>query len=313
MLSYTPTISSWYEISIKALPLDVPIISEFLSSISPNGIAIEPAIEILSDIDFGFTYRNEPSTIHAYLERPFTPKERVNFRKKLNALPLTTTIPRIRYRLTKDSDWANEWKKYYKIEYIGENIIICPSWIEYQPSDSEIKITLDPGIAFGTGQHPTSQLCLIALEKYIQKEDTVIDLGCGSGILAIGAIMCGAKSVYALDIDENVIEVTIENTKINHLMPKIQAAHGTLGLNWPDQFPQQSSLADLIISNISTNTILELIPLIKDTLKYEGLTILSGFTNDHMQEIIAKLKHHNLKIIDTSSDTNWTCIVAAKN
>ena len=193
MLSNVSSTSSWFEISIKATPSDAPVISEFLSTLSTHGITIEPAIEILADIDFGFTYLNEPSIIRAYIERPFTTKERVNFRKRLNTLPLTAKIPRIHYRIIENDDWSNEWKKYYKIEHIGENIVICPSWIEYQPSHSETKITLDPGAAFGTGQHPTSQLCLIALEKYIQKQDTLIDLGCGSGILSIGAIMFGAK------------------------------------------------------------------------------------------------------------------------
>jgi len=312
LLSNVSSTFSWFEISIKSTPSDVPIISEFLSSISTNGVTIEPAIEILADVDFGFTYRNEPSIIRAYVEKPFTTRERVSFRKMLNALPITAKIPRIHYRIIENDDWANEWKKYYKIEHIGENIVICPSWIKYQPRYSETKITLDPGAAFGTGQHPTSQLCLIALERYTQKQDTIIDLGCGSGILSIGAIMFGAKSAYALDIDKNVIDITIKNSKINYTHPKIQAAHGTLGPSWPDQFPQQSSLADIIIANISTNTILELTAPIKDALKNEGLAILSGFINDHLPEIKSKLEQLNFEIIDTLSDSNWTCLVAVK-
>ena len=303
---------SWFEISIKASSSDTPIISEFLANISTNGVTIEPAIQILDDLDFGFTYLNELSTIRAYIEKPYTTAERVNFRKRLNALPLTAKIPRISYRVIQNDDWSNEWKKYYKIEFIGEHIVVCPSWIEYQPNNSETKITLDPGAAFGTGQHPTIQLCLISLERYVQKYNTVIDIGCGSGILSIGAILLGAEKAFALDIDKNAIQITLENSKMNHTNSKIQAAHGTLGHNWPEQFPEQSELADIAIANISTNTILKLVSLIKSALKNEGLAILSGFIKDSLPEINAQLEQHNFKIIDTLDHDDWTCIIAIK-
>tara|TARA_B100000029_G_scaffold516367_1_gene629142 strand:- start:12097 stop:13038 length:942 start_codon:yes stop_codon:yes gene_type:complete len=312
LLSNTANVSSWFEISIQANPKDVPVICDFLSNISTNGMTIEPAIELLTDIDFGYTYLDKPSTIRTYTEKPFTSKERINFRKKLNQLTLSAKIPRIQYRIIENHDWSNEWKKYYNIQHVGKNIVICPSWLKYQPRKNEKKITLDPGAAFGTGQHPTSQLCLIALEKHLQKQNTVIDLGCGSGILSIGAIFFGAKSIYALDIDAKVIQVTIENAKKNHTLSKIQVAKGTLGNHWPDQFPSQASLADILIANISTNTILDLTVLIKNALKNEGLAILSGFINEHTHEIQTKLKQLNFKIVDTLSDSGWTCIVAMK-
>ena len=128
----------------------------------------------------------------------------------------------------KESDWANEWKKYYKPTKIGKKIVVKPSWEEYKQEEGDLIIELDPGMAFGTGTHETTSMCIRELENYVDDTKTVFDIGCGSGILAIAAAKLGAKEVVAGDLDEVAVKVSKENCEINHVSDKVTVKHGSL-------------------------------------------------------------------------------------
>ena len=177
-----------------------------------------------------------------------------------------------------NQDWSKKWKEKWTVTHVTDKIAVVPSWLEYHPQKDEITITLDPGCAFGTGTHQTTQLCMKALEKYLKKGDSVADIGTGSGILAILAKKLGAKEVYGCDNDETVIEVCKENAVINNV-------------------------SDIVFE---LNTADKLI------LKTGGLMSLSGILDEKKDMVLDAIKRENLEIIDTLSQDQWISFVVKK-
>ena len=150
-----------------------------------------------------------------------------------------------------EEDWSNAWKKYYHPVRVGEHLVVCPSWEEYQPQQSDVMLTLNPGMAFGTGTHDTTRLCMELLEKYITPEDSVLDVGCGSGILAITAALLGAKEIKGCDIDEVAVKVAGENAALNKVADRIAFHKGDLTSQVEGSF-------QLICANIVADVIIRL-------------------------------------------------------
>jgi len=152
-----------------------------------------------------------------------------------------------------DESWAENWKNYWEVQKIGERTVICPSWLEYEPKDDEIKISLDPGSAFGTGTHPTTRLCIRELEKYVQESFVVSDVGCGSGILSIAAKKLGAQDVSGVDIDPDSVRVSDENAEINST--NCDFSEGT-AYDIKGQY-------DIVVANILAHVIVDIMPELK--------------------------------------------------
>jgi len=170
--------------------------------------------------------------------------------------------------MVKEEDWANEWKKYFKPVRVGKNIMIKPTWEAAVLQEGDLVIEIDPGMAFGTGTHPTTVLCLEALEKYVQPEQLVYDIGTGSGILAVAAAKLGAE-VQAGDIDSLAVRIAKENISLNKVEDRVKVEAGDLGEVFIDQ-------ADIVIANIIADVIIELLPQLPSLLKPGGLFIASG-------------------------------------
>lgn len=147
-----------------------------------------------------------------------------------------------------EEDWANEWKNYYKPTKIGQKIVVKPTWEEYEAKDSDLIIELDPGMAFGTGTHETTSMCIRELEKYVKPDSKVFDIGCGSGILAIAAAKLGAKDVLAVDLDEVAVKVAKENIQLNKVEDSVNALHGNL-------MEVVNDKADIVVANIIADII----------------------------------------------------------
>lgn len=205
--------------------------------------------------------------------------------------------------LIEDESWAENWKKYWDVQKIGNRTVICPSWLEYEPKDGEFKITLDPGCAFGTGTHPTTRLCVRALEEYVFEDCTLADIGCGSGILAIEGKLLGAGDVIGVDIDEDSIVVSNENAHINNVVCDFSV--GTI------KDVQHSY--DVVVANILANVIVDIMPDLKRITKPDGVVILSGIIEEKAQDVKNAMEKSGIVLvsetIEAGNGENWVCLV----
>lgn len=201
-----------------------------------------------------------------------------------------------------EEDWANSWKAYYKPIRIGKRFLIKPSWEEVAPEPEDLVLELDPGMAFGTGTHATTSLCLEALEELVKPGMKVYDLGTGSGILAIAAAKLGA-SVEAIDIDSVAVKVAQENVKINGVEEKVQVRQGDLASTLSEE-------GDLVIANIIADVILILLPDLKGILRADGEFLASGIISHRLKDVEEGMKKHGLEIIETREDSGWILIRA---
>lgn len=218
----------------------------------------------------------------------------------LNISPGTVT-----HRMVNENDWADEWKKYYKVSKISDRITIKPTWEEYDPSPGEKVIELDPGMAFGTGTHPTTALCIHLLEQALTPGDRVIDVGCGSGVLSIVAGKLGAEHVLALDLDPLAVEKTRENVETNHLSGVIEAREG-------DLLKGVGQTADLVVANILAEIIVLLVHDLPRVLKPGGAFIASGIIEEKAKWVEASLLDAGLEVLETKHQDGWVAILAKK-
>jgi ribosomal protein L11 methyltransferase len=203
-----------------------------------------------------------------------------------------------------DEQWATAWKKHWHPQKIGSKIVICPSWEKYDLAKDEILIHLDPGSAFGTGTHPTTRLCIMALEKYIKPEHSVADIGTGSGILAISALKLGAGKLIGVDNDASVINVAKDNAQKNGVLSQTDFFHGSAS-DVNGQF-------DIVIANILHNIIVDIMEDLCKLIKPHGMIILSGIIKEKEQFVLDSTIFQGLKHIETLYEDNWCGIVLKK-
>ena len=201
-----------------------------------------------------------------------------------------------------DEDWQDEWKKYFHTVNITDNIVIKPSWDEYEPSDNEIVVEIDPGLAFGTGTHETTSLCVEFLEKYAQNKKKLLDIGCGSGILMLIGKKLGVEKVVGIDIDEKVNDVVLENFSKNGINDNFQVIIGNLVDDVNEKY-------DLVVSNILVDVLEKLLEDIEKILEKNATVIFSGILNEKEEAFLKKAKNYNLKQIDRKEKNNWVSLV----
>ena len=201
-----------------------------------------------------------------------------------------------------DEDWQDEWKKYFHTVNITDNIVIKPSWDEYEPSDNEIIVEIDPGLAFGTGTHETTSLCVEFLEKYAKNKKKLLDIGCGSGILMLIGKKLGVEKVVGIDIDEKVNDVVLENFSKNGINDNFQVIIGNLVDNVNEKY-------DLVVSNILVDVLEKLLEDIEKALEKGAIVIFSGILNEKEEAFLKKAKNYNLKQIDRKDKNNWVSLV----
>ena len=203
-----------------------------------------------------------------------------------------------------NQDWSQKWKEHWKPTKASEHVVICPSWEECSKKDDEILITLDPGSAFGTGTHATTQLCIRAIEKYIKHGDEVADIGTGSGILAITAIKFGASHAIGIDNDPLVIDVAKDNAQINGVFNKIDFAYGTA-----DSLTEQY---DFVCANILHNILAEIMGDLKKIMKPQAKMVMSGILDEKKQIVLDAINEHQLKVVEIIQQEQWVAIVVQK-
>ena len=202
----------------------------------------------------------------------------------------------------KTEDWSQKWKEKWDVTHVTDKIAVVPDWIDYKPKENEVIIKLEPGCAFGTGTHQTTQLCMKALEKYMNKGDKVADIGMGSGILSILAKKLGATSVYGCDTDDTVIEVAKENAKKNNV-------EATFELGSADKINDKF---DFVCANILHFVLAEIMGDLKNLMKTGALMSLSGILDEKKQMVIDAYEKENLELVEEIHQDQWTSFVVKR-
>lgn len=212
---------------------------------------------------------------------------------------------------TEDKDWINNWKEFFKPFRVDESIVIKPTWEEYSSeNETDLVIEIDPGIAFGTGSHETTKLCILGLKKYMLPESKVLDVGCGSGILSIFALKSGAKSVVGTDIDPNAITAAYENADVNNISPDVLKIRK--GNIIEDQELQQEvgfHQYDIVVANILADVIIPLSSMIRKHIKHGGLFISSGIIHTKRKEVEESILANGFQIVEIKAIGEWVSIV----
>lgn len=217
-------------------------------------------------------------------------------------------FPELSTAFVEDSDWENNWREYYKPIEVGEKLVVVPEW-EEAPADGRVPLVLDPGLIFGTGSHATTRMCLAALEKYASPGKRVLDLGCGSGILGIGALLLGCGSCLGVDIDPKAPDVVMHNAALNGIGPERMTA-------WAGDILGDASLRarigegyELVLANIVADVIIPLSGMVQQFMSKDGIFICSGIIENRWPETAETLKANGLEILDHRSEEEWHCFV----
>jgi len=210
-------------------------------------------------------------------------------------------------RIVAAEDWAEAWKEHFHVERYGERIVVVPSWREYARQAGDVVLTLDPGMAFGTGQHETTRMCLEALEHAVRAGARVLDVGCGSGILSIAASKLGASEVCAVDVDPVCVKVTTENASVNGVT--LHVARGSMGTAWPFEELAEGRF-DVVVANIIARAIVDMAGHLAAALTAAGRLIVSGVIAEREAEVVRELQAQALRIESARAMGEWRCIEA---
>ena len=204
-----------------------------------------------------------------------------------------------------DADWENNWKQFYKPMEIGDRLIVIPEWESAGVPEGRVALRLNPGLTFGTGSHATTRLCLTALEKHVRGGETVLDLGCGSGILSIAALRLGAESAFACDIDEKCVDVAYENAALNGIGKDRYTVRWGNVLTDAALRQEMGAGYDIVVANIVADVIMGLSPHVRPFLKPGGLFLCSGIIDDRAAEVLEKLKADGWDVFEQRSSEGW--------
>ena len=212
-----------------------------------------------------------------------------------------------------EDDWSEAWKQHYKPFKLGEKIVIVPVWEEYHPADGEIVFRIDPGHVFGTGQHQSTALCIEMLEKYVTKGANVLDIGCGSGILAITALLLGGNHANAVDIDPSAMKVCLTNADLNSIPSEnfaVYAGNIITDEKLRSQLGLRQHKYNIITANIIADVIIQITPIVKESLAKDGIFIASGIIKDRHDDVLKALAKDGFAVVETAVHDEWVAIAA---
>ena len=305
----------WTEVQIRIPTADTDRAAAIANMVVPYGIYIEDYSDLeqgareiahIDLIDEELLSRNrEYSCIHIYISPEENPAEAVLFLQErfaaegIVAEVVTDTVC--------EQDWANNWKKYFKPLPVGEKLLIRPTWETVDDTENRAVLSIDPGMAFGTGGHDTTRMVLETIERVVTPETDVLDVGCGSGILSIAALLLGARSAVGVDIDALAVKMAVENGAINGMEPPRYV------MRQGDLVEQSSGQYDLIVANIVADAIIALSRNIPPFLKAGGLYIVSGIIDTRETEVVAALTACGFTIRERHEHGGWLCFVCGKD
>lgn len=302
----------WLALSVQVHPEAVESVSELLRRYSSDGVVIEEPFELTEDgQDYRILY-GQPVKVHAYI--PIDGQEEVTRQQIEQGLWHLSSlgahfVGELQTCIVNEEDWANAWKDYYHVTHIGHNLVICPSWREYTPKQHEVVMTLDPGMAFGTGIHPTTRMCLEQVEQRVRSGMHILDVGTGSGILALAAAKLGAMHVDALDNSSVAVESAIANVAMNNLSDRIKVVLGVLDTEEAERMAERY---DLVLANIIAQVIGSIAPYLVQVLAPQGLLVVSGIIEARRSNAEEPLLESGLKLVEEVKIDDWLALVYAK-
>jgi ribosomal protein L11 methyltransferase len=322
---------NWHEITVKTTEEATEMVTYYLRELGALGLSIEDSSINFKKMDTSLGQFAEfplndlaigRAVIKAYFENSTSIQSILDELQtsvaSLDEFEIDTGNPEYAVSIVDDEDWANVWKQYFKPFAISDRIVVKPVWETYEASEQQLILEIDPGMAFGTGTHATTALCVRALEKVIVGREHVVDIGTGSGILAIAAVKLGAGHVLALDLDPVSVASAAYNASHNQLQDQITVLHSDLlqvitshqadrsvhlGINLPVQ---------IVVANILAEVIVTFTVDVFRILQPGGLYITSGIIQGKAEMVIASLTAHGFEIIDRQEDSNWVALIARK-
>lgn len=309
---------NWIEITIHTTNEASEIVESILLDYGSTGVAIEDPTTLEENLhdDFGTIVELSPTDypevgviVKGYINELNFDDETFNrFKDELEQLGKNINIGeffKIETTTIQDSDWENSWKDYFDILNIGEKFVIVPTWREYENEEDKYVINIDPGMAFGTGGHETTSLCIKNLEKYVKPHDNVIDVGCGSGILSIAASYLTDGNLKAVDLDKLAVDVSRENFALNNLENRIEVEEASL-------LTKETKKYDVIVANILAHIIELMLEDAYKLLEDGGYFITSGIIKDKKDELLEKMLKQGFKLVEETSDNEWYSFVVTK-
>ena len=309
---------NWIEITIHTTNEASEIVESILLDYGSTGVAIEDPTTLEENLhdDFGTIVELSPTDypdvgviIKGYInELNFDDETFTRFKGELEQLGQNINIGeffKIETTTIKDSDWENSWKDYFDILNIGEKFVIVPTWREYENEENKYVINIDPGMAFGTGGHETTSLCIKNLEKYVKPHDNIIDVGCGSGILSIAASYLTDGEIKAVDLDKLAVDVSRENFALNNLENRIVVEEASL-------LTKETKKYNVIVANILAHIIELMLDDAYKLLEDGGYYITSGIIKDKKDELLEKMLERGFKLVEETSDNEWYSFVVTK-
>ena len=304
---------NWTEITVKVPQKDTELAAAIANMTVPYGIYIEDYSDLeekaeeiahINLIDESLIAKDRTSSIiHIYISEEDNALEAVEFLKeRLTAEKINCEVGSIGVN---DNDWNENWKKYFHTIEVGEKLAIVPSWEEYENKDNRTVLSIDPGAAFGTGTHATTSLCLELLQKYVNDNVDVLDIGCGSGILAIAAILLGADNAVGVDIDAQSVKTAKENAQINNITDKCEFIVGDLAEKVNGKF-------NIVCANIVADVIIRLFENVKDFMADDAVFIISGIIDIRKDDILSAAQKFGFAIIEEQYKDNWCAFVLKK-
>ena len=309
---------NWIEITIHTTNEASEIVESILLDYGSTGVAIEDPTTLEENLhdDFGTIVELSPTDfpdvgviVKGYInELNFDDETFTRFKGELEQLGQNINIGeffKIETTTIKDSDWENSWKDYFDILNIGEKFVIVPTWREYKNEENKYVINIDPGMAFGTGGHETTSLCIKNLEKYVKPHDNIIDVGCGSGILSIAASYLTDGEIKAVDLDKLAVDVSRENFALNNLENRIAVEEASL-------LTKETKKYNVIVANILAHIIELMLDDAYRLLEDGGYYITSGIIKDKKDELLEKMLERGFKLVEETSDNEWYSFVVTK-
>ncbi len=294
----------WIELSVQTPPEFVEPLSQIFHRYGHGGVALESVGGFNPDEG-----ESQPEgadvVVRAYLPLDSTAdqrRERIAVAVQLVAS--VVPLPPLNERVIEEEEWQESWKRHFHVLRVGRRIVICPTWRDHRPQPDEIVISLDPGMAFGTGHHPTTRMCLEAVETLVQPGHRVLDVGCGSGILAIASAKLGSLEVVGYEIEEAGARVARENAVRNGVEGIVSIIHGTL-----EDDGRQGRGYDIVLANISAKVVSEMSALFVQAVAPGGYVVVSGIIGGRRDEVSGKLERAGLMPVDEMWSDDWVALI----